>query len=354
MKVLMIGVDKKAVGGMWTVVQNYLSNNKFCNEVGLKYIPTATSSSKYKKIIFSLKALYKVFGILRKENIDIVHIHMAEKGSVFREGAIAIFAKALGVKVIIHMHGASFEEWYYKQKKIMKKLIKWIINKCDIFIILGEQWRRFFETIIYDNSKINVLHNSVSVPKYNKYDLESKEIIFLGMLIQRKGIDDLLKAISEIKNDFNDDVIFKLYGSDKDGNIKSKINNLGLSSIVKYSGWITDENKEECFKKAMINILPSYNEGLPMSILETMSYGIPNISSNIAAIPEAIINEENGILIEPGDIKSLGKSILQLANSKQLRKKYSDLSYERAKNMFDLENHIDNLKIIYNKIYIRS
>ena len=53
---------------------------------------------------------------------------------------------------------------------------------------------------------------------------------------------------------------------------------------------------------AMVNILPSYNEGLPMTILETMAYGIPNISTSIASIPEVLHNNDNGFLVKPGDI----------------------------------------------------
>ena len=348
MKVLMIGVDKKAVGGMWTVVENYLDNKEFCKVTNLKYIATATSDCVIKKIIFSAKGLLKVIKSLLFQNIDIVHVHMAERGSVFREGLVVLLGKLFNKKVIIHMHGATIEDWYLSQNKLMKKIVVLILNKCDKFIILGELWKKFASTIIRDKNKIEVLYNSVKIPDHNKYNSESKNIIFLGMLIERKGIYDLLDAISIIRDRLGRDIKIKLYGSDKEGNINEKIVERNLENLVEYCGWITDRDKELCFKEAMINILPSYNEGLPMSIIETMSYGIPNISTSIAAIPEAITNGIEGVLIKPGEIEKLGKSILDLVNNENLRKEYSKNSYNKISSKFDISVHIRNLIKIYN------
>ena len=349
MRVLMVGVDKKAVGGMWTVVENYLNNKKFCEDVGLIYIPTATSASVIQKLFFSAFAIIKVIYTLLTKKIDIVHVHMAERGSVFREGIIVILGKIFKAKVIIHMHGATFEDWYLKCNKFIQRIIRWILNKCDVFIILGELWKEFISTIIEETSKIRVVYNAVDVGDY-RYNLDSKEIIFLGMLIERKGIDDLLVAINMIKNKLPNDIKVKLYGSDKNFNINKKIRKYKLQDIVKYEGWLTSENRECCFSNAIINILPSYNEGLPMTIVETMAFGIPNISTNIAAIPEIIEHGENGILIPPGNTKLLGESILTLINDGMLRSKYSRKSYEKVKAEFNLSNQLYTLKAIYKSL----
>ena len=117
--------------------------------------------------------------------------------------------------------------------------------------------------------------------------------------------------------------------------------------MVSHIGWINAEDKEDFFSRTMINILPSYHEGLPMTILETMAYGIPNISTNIASIPEVIKNGENGYLIEPGDIESLKKYILLLISNK---KKRTEISCEAKKTIdenFSIDKHINNLKKIY-------
>ena len=143
MRVLMVGVDKKAVGGMWTVVENYLNNSEFCKDTGLIYIATATSASTFKKILFSINSIIKVAYTLLINDIDIIHVHMAEKGSVFRKGIVVLLGKIFKANIVIHMHGATFEEWYLRCNKSKKKIVSWILNKSDAFIILGELWKDF-------------------------------------------------------------------------------------------------------------------------------------------------------------------------------------------------------------------
>ena len=93
------------------------------------------------------------------------------------------------------------------------------------------------------------------------------------------------------------------------------------------------------FSNTLINVLPSYNEGLPMTILESMGYGIPNISTNIAAIPEAITDGVNGFTIEPGDVDSLAEKMKNLILHKDLWVKFSNNAYETAKNEFSIKTH---------------
>ena len=124
---------------------------------------------------------------------------------------------------------------------------------------------------------------------------------------------------------------------------------MNLNHRIAYVGWIDGESKMEFLKNTMINVLPSYNEGLPMTILETMAYGIPNVSTKVAAIPEAV-NEENGVLIEAGDVNALADSILTLMSNKELRKEKSMKAYNDALEEFSLENHISHILKIYRRL----
>ncbi len=69
---------------------------------------------------------------------------------------------------------------------------------------------------------------------------------------------------------------------------------MGLEDLFDVPGWISDQEKiEEIYRKSIVYILPSYNEGMPMSILEAMSYGLPIISTDVGSIP-SVVNEKNG------------------------------------------------------------
>jgi glycosyltransferase involved in cell wall biosynthesis len=91
------------------------------------------------------------------------------------------------------------------------------------------------------------------------------------------------------------------------------------------------------FNIADIFALPSYLEGLPISLLEAMSLGLPSISTNVNSIPEAIIQGKTGILVEPGDYEALAGSLLELAENAELRKTLGNNGREHVLRQFDEE-----------------
>lgn len=96
MNVLMIGVDETSIGGMLTVVNNYKNNKEFCEMTNLKYIATVIRSNKLVKIKTFLCKIPEIISTIRNDKIDIVHVHMAERGSVFREGFVVLLANVMG------------------------------------------------------------------------------------------------------------------------------------------------------------------------------------------------------------------------------------------------------------------
>ena len=101
---------------------------------------------------------------------------------------------------------------------------------------------------------------------------------------------------------------------------------------------------------AMCNVLPSYNEGLPMTILETMAYGIPNISTSIASIPEVLHNNDNGFLVKPGDIDALAEVLKKIIENSSLREEFSQKSYQLITKSFSLDKNIEILKSYYKSL----
>lgn len=350
MKVLMVGVDESTKGGMWTVVDNYLKNEQYQSNVELKYIPTSITGSIFKRLIFTFFSILKVFFYTLFNKYDILHVHMSEKGSVYRKSIIMKISKIRNAKIIIHMHGAEFEKWYKTLNDNKKGKVCKILNSCDKILILGNYWNEFVGSLMQDKNKVEVLYNAVFVPNEYNYDSTSKNILFLGLIGKRKGIYDLLNAMKILKSYSNFDGKLLIYGPDDTlEGINNLIINNDLSNCVEYCGWLKPEEKGTVLRKFSINVLPSYNEGLPMTILETMAYGIPNISTNVAAIPEAI-DSNNGILIEPGNVDELVNAILKLNTNDKLRKKLSEESYKKALEDFSIESHINRLLGIYRDV----
>lgn len=346
----MTGVSEDTKGGMYTVVDNYLNSSKLKKNADIKYIPISTVGSIPHRLIFTFKGIIGILKELIFHHYDIIHIHMSEKGSVYRKNIVISISKILNKKIIIHMHGAEFEDWFNTLNPRRRKRVIKIINKGDEIIILGDYWKSFFESVVHDNVKVTRLYNAVPTYRINPYNHNAKSFLFLGALIKRKGIYDLLQAIFNIYDEIPSDITFDLYGPDTSNEIHKKILEFNIQDKVFYHGWLEKNKKVEVLNNTMANILPSYNEGLPMTILETMAFGIPNISTRVAAIPEAIENRVNGILITEGDVDELARAILYFIKNREKLESYSEKSYSQIKRNFSIDTHVEQLLSIYRKL----
>ena len=216
-------------------------------------------------------------------------------------------------------------------------------------IVLGESFVRLLKEKA-PNAKVKVLHNAVGVYSYNPYNKDAKNILFLGVICERKGIYDLLQAIKLLDSQIDKNIKLYLCGDGEIDKVQQMINELGISYRIAHIGWIVGEQKKTFMEHAMVNILPSYNEGLPMTILETMAYGIPNISTNIASIPEVLHNNKNGFLVKPGDIDALAEVIKEIIENRSLREEFSQESYQLISESFSLDKNIEILKSYYKSL----
>ncbi|EGQ7944652.1 glycosyltransferase family 4 protein, partial [Vibrio cholerae] len=134
---------------------------------------------------------------------------------------------------------------------------------------------------------------------------ESIDILFLGAFIKRKGIYELLSACSMLHHDYH----LHLCGSGENNKVEELINELNLKRKVTLHGWIGKDKKKELLSSCTVMVLPTYNEGLPMTIIESMACEIPVLTTPVGAIPEIIIDGVSGYLVQPGDILNLAKKL---------------------------------------------
>ena len=344
-KVLMVGSDLSVKGGIVSVIRNYLYCN-FWQSSDVLFVSTHVEGGKVKKLLHFLRALAKIRKVIARQKLKLVHIHVSERGSFLRKAMILKIAKKRNCKVILHHHGAEFEEFYQESSPKMQKFISDILEQADMNIVLSKRLVPMIENI-NPKAKIKVLYNAVRTSENNYYNPEAREMMMLGRLEQRKGTFELLEVIKEIDAQLPKDIVFNLCGDGDLDKVHEAIKRLDISHRIKYVGWIHAKQKEELFHNIMCNILFSRNEGLPMAILETMSNGIPNISTNVASIPEVVINDETGILLEAGDKEGLGKAILKMVEDQEYRLRLSKNAHRLIYSNFSLANNVQILESYY-------
>lgn len=320
----------KTKGGMTAVLVSY---DKYIEN--MQFIPTWKLGNKLIKSGYALQAITRMWlKCIVDKNIKIIHIHGAANASFYRCKIFINLAKKLKKKVILHEHAADFIEFY--QNSNDKTGISKTLNKCDCLIVLSESWKEYFSSIGVDKNKIHVLNNIVSPQNFK--DMPRKDnklhLMFMGEISKRKGGFDLLQAISDNKEYFKDKLLLRMGGNEVDGDIKTFIRENQLEEFVSYEGWIAGNKKTECLNWEDVYILPSYNEGLPIAILEAMSYKRPIISTPVGGIPEIVKTHDNGILVHPGNKKEIAEAIKYYIEHPENIKIHGEKAYQTVQNYF--------------------
>lgn len=322
MKILMLGEGLNRKGGIVSVQKLILEQAD--SMVEIDHIATLIDGSPIKKSQAFLKALFDLSRNLLLGDVDLVHIHVSERGSAFRQSFTTLISKLFGKPVVMHTHGSEFHEFYNHLPAFLRIVLGWIYRKCDRFIVLSESWKEFYvEALKLKEQNVSVLPNSVRIPDQvpQRGDGHDGKVLFVffGRIGQRKGAFDLVRSLLHLPERDRARLWLVMAGDGEADQLRDLVSELGLDSTVTIKDWISPQEREALSKKACVFVLPSYNEGLPMALLEAMSWGLAVITTPVGGIPGLIKHKENGILVEPGDTYQLASAIRLLIENEALR-----------------------------------
>ncbi len=335
-KVLMMGNRGDVKGGITSVIQQIMKNDREKEGIQLRFIPTYTDRNPAAKAAVFAEACFRVHACMLRDRPDLVYVHMSYRGSCVRARALQKIARRFHVPFVMHLHGSEFEDWYHYLASKKQAQVREFLSNCSHVIVLGEHYRESIQSICPGVS-VEIVHNSVRIPN-NITNLNNTEnrILFLGVLIQRKGVEDLLRAFAKIKPE-KWRLVLSGSGPEEES-LKKLAKNLGIGDRTDFPGWIDGQRKRDLLESSQILALPSYNEGLPIAILEAMSFGLPVISTTVGDIPAYVRNGENGILVSPGDRDALARALSALTSDEEMWRKYSRNARITIEADFD-ENH---------------
>lgn len=345
-KILQIGPSvSKAKGGMATVIKELTESSILSQTYAIDEYPSFADGPFLYRLFYSMWSFIRFHWIYQR--YDIFHIHMASKGSTFRKGYYIKFLKKHKKKVVLHVHGSTYKDFYENLSEKQRAKVHSIWATCDKVLVLSDSWYDYF-TQIFPNAKIVIVENGVDVEKYeaaNTGMFHKNQLLFLGRLGHRKGAYDLIEAISLAIKERPDLHLF-MAGDGELNEIKRVISQKGLDNHIECLGWVSATERLELLKKVGILVLPSYNEGLPMAILEAMAAGKVIISTTVGAIPE-VVKSENGILLEPGDILGLTKALIKASQVSNWSEQAVAVNPQLIREFYSKEQMHNKIKVIY-------
>ena len=304
------------VGGGMYKVADYLiqaqASAPASHAAQLRALDTRGPGSPLRSIGVLGSALIRIAAGRMSGNLAGVHVNMAERLSVFRKGAVIVACRALGVPVVLHLHAAQLPQSYGQLPRPLRAATRWVFSLATSVLVLGETARRFtIDVMRVPAQRVEIVFNGVPEPREQRSARaagDSQNILFLGNLSERKGVSDLLAALA--LPGFNRNALaVTLAGGGDVGAYKSKAQALGLESLVEFTGWCEQAQVVALLAQADVLVLPSYDEGLPLVILEALASGVAVVCTPVGEIGSVLTNDLNACLVQPGDVAGLAAAL---------------------------------------------
>jgi glycosyltransferase involved in cell wall biosynthesis len=252
------------------------------------------------------------------------------------------------IPTVLHLHSFEYEEFVPNLPPLFQRVIRKMFQRADHVIVLGRIWENFLnEELGVSKRNMSILYNAAPGPpelvsRHSGLNKENVRLLFVGQLGARKGVPELLQALSRIPRlPFAWSIT--MAGDGDIGGARQSALELGILDRVNFTGWLDSAQIRGLLESSDVLILPSHAEGFPMAIVEAFAYGVAVISSPVGAIAEIVLNNENGLLVSVGDVDGLEQAIEALCLDGQFRERLG-LAGRRA-----WENHL-NIAIYANRL----
>lgn len=344
----------QAGGGMGRV-KDYILSFDDDGTIPMEFRPLVTRD--YRGFCASLwltaKAVGTIWDTQLTGRLGLVHINLGDKASALRKGVVTLLARASGATVVVHLHAVELEAGWRKSSVFVQWLIGLPFRLASTNIVLGDNWRDWLvDDLGVPLDRVDVLANGVPVPPYQGRDHRAPRaavhLLFLGNLLERKGVSDLIAALAALRGDLPRWRLTFAGGGDLPG-YREAVKNAGLEDRVDFLGWVDQESAQELLAAADVLVLPSYHEGLPLVILEALGAGTPVITTSVGAIPQFIKAERDALIVVPGERGQLATALSRLIGNSALRQEVCDRGRETYEQVFSLAAFRANLFDIYRK-----
>lgn len=274
----------------------------------------------------------------------VVHVHLSQKGSFARKAPLIRFASALGRPLVVHVHGSEFDSWAASGGRTTVRRVRRALRSADVVVALSDDWRRRLQDLAPD-ARLEVVRNAVSAPEY-KHEGVGDGVVFVGRLERRKGVYVLLEAIRMLQAEGVEEE-FVLAGDGDVAEVSSLVRGLPRPELVRVPGWLETDLLRPIVASARVFVLPSFEEGLPMALLEAMSMGRACVVTPAGGMSEVVEDGVNGRLVPAGDAGSLAGAIGGLLEDPTLAQQLGLAAHETVQARYSAGDFIERLHGIY-------
>ena len=306
-------------------------------------------------IYLALKHYVQLFYLIAFKKPAIVYIPISQTTiGYLRDSGFILIAKAFRRKVVCHLRGGNFRNWYDSAGKAVQRFVSLVHGVVDAQIVLGESLRSLFYGLLPEE-RIFVVPNGGDY-RFGSQSISNEKItvLFLANFIRTKGVIDTLLASHLIQSN-GCEVEYLFAGSWLEKDTQEEFERLLLNKPDVSVGVIEKvhgQQKIRLLSDADIFVFPTYYppEGHPWVIIEAMAAGLPIITTNQGAIPESVIDGVNGFLVEKKSPEAIAEKIELLVRDKYLRMRMGGASRQRYLEEFTEDRMAEKMITVFRKV----
>lgn len=296
--------------------------------------------------------------IIKENDIKIIHAH-DNNASV--SSYITKKLYRLDVKVISHIHNCY--PWLEGNTKT-KKIDTFFRKKYDHNIACGKLVYDYYtkNTDYINESNTTILSNAIDIDEiktyaptnidevYEEFNIPKDKTIlgFIGRLSEQKGIIPFIKELRHHKDEFNDCKFLLVGNGEQEEEVKSLLKEYNLEELFILTGY--QENVYKFYPVIDVFFLPSIYEGLPMVILEAMSFEKPIVSMDVGSINEVITNNKSGVLIDKENYREFIEKLISMKSNEELSRKYGKEAFNEIDKNYNIKTYEKEINKVYDEI----
>lgn len=355
--VLMLGTDPSMRGGVASVVATLRDAGLF-SQCQVTYVATHVDGSRGQKIGRFIRALGATVRLFLVSPPLIVHAHVSSNGSFWRKALLLWIARRFGALTIFHLHDGTFGE--FAAHGFGGPVLRWCIRRTlegsSAVVALAPKWRQWL-TVFAPRARIRVIGNPVACPNDAELsalagpatDQGGKRVLFLGKVCEEKGVFDLLAAFARFAAG-HPGWTLAIGGLGETERLLDEAERLGIRARVECLGWIAGARKAQELARTDIFVLPSYAEGMPVSVLEAMAYRNAVIVTPVGGVPDMMQAGVHGLWFEPGDVDALARCLSRLAESAQMRASLGTAARAHVLDSFSAGHVVSLIRAMYDEV----
>jgi glycosyltransferase involved in cell wall biosynthesis len=345
------------VGGGMFKVADYLIQSQAPqtppHAAQLRPLDTRGAASAVFSLWVLFTALARIIGGRMSGRLAGVHVNLAGRMSLFRKGAIVAVCRAVGIPVVLHLH-ADMQDFYIGLPAFLQRMTRWVFALADSVVVIGPVARYFVtQALRVPAQRVSIVINGVpeaTLPRRKPQPGGPQRVLFLGNLSERKGLTNLLQALSKPGFDRARLQVVIAGGGDVPG-YQAKARSLGIDEFVKFEGWCDQEKSARLLAASDVLVLPSVNEVLPLVILEALANRVAVVCTPVGEIASLLTDGVDACFVTPGDADDLAAVLQEVLQEPALMEAMGHNGRALYEHQFSLAQFFSNVARIHQRVF---